>query len=72
MVRRVILLTDGATRAVRPFNLHDWRGVFSVMASQGPAELIRQVRTAEVADAAACQHPRNKIHDDASAVLVNL
>jgi hypothetical protein len=70
-VHRVLLLTDGATRAVKPFNLYDWAGIFSVVASEGPNGLIKRVRAAENADPVASQYPRNKIHDDASVVAVN-
>jgi hypothetical protein len=71
-VRRAILLTDGATRAVVPFGLYGWPGIFSALASEGPGGLIKQVRTAEDADPAASQHPRNKIHDDATIAVIDL
>ena len=71
-IHRVILLTDGATRAVTPFGLYGWPGVFSVMASEGPGGLIKQVRIAEDADPTAIQYPRNKIHDDATVVVIDL
>lgn len=67
---QIILLTDGAARAVKPFMLHDWPGIFSVVVREGPAGLIKQVRIAEDADPAANLHPRNKIHDDATVAAV--
>ncbi len=71
-VRQVILLTDGAARAVKPFNLYDWPGMFSLVTSEGPSGLIRRVRAAEDADPIASHHPRNKIHDDASVIAIDL
>jgi hypothetical protein len=71
-VRRVILLTDGAARAVSPFKLYDWPGIFSAVADEGPGGLIKQVRIAEDADPTGNRHPRNKIHDDATVVVITL
>lgn len=69
-IRRAILLTDGATRAVMPFMLHDWPGIFSAVANEGPGGIIKQVRAAEDADPAGYRHPRNKIHDDATVAVI--
>jgi hypothetical protein len=71
-IHRVILLTDGAARAVRPFKLYDWPGIFSAVANEGPGGLIKQVRIAEDADPTGSQHPRNKIHDDATVAVITL
>ena len=64
------LLSDGAARAVDPFGLCDWQGLLAILAAHGPGELIRQVRTAEATDPAGIRWPRNKIHDDATAILI--
>ena len=64
------LLSDGAARAVDPFGLGDWQDVLTILAAAGPGELIRQVRAAETADPAGLRWPRNKIHDDAAAILI--
>ena len=69
-VHRVAMLTDGAARAVSPFKLCGWPELFSTLASNGPGELIKRVRAAEAADPAGLQHPRNKIHDDATITVV--
>jgi hypothetical protein len=69
-VHRAAMLTDGAARAVNTFKLCGWPDLFSAMASNGPGELINQVRVAEAADPAGLQHPRNKIHDDATIAIV--
>ncbi len=71
-IHRAILLTDGATRAVSPFGLYDWPGVFSAVAKEGPGGLIKQVRIAEDADPTANRYPRNKIHDDATVAFIVL
>jgi hypothetical protein len=49
-VRRAILLTDGAARAVLPFRIYDWPGLLAAVTMEGPKELIRKVRIAEDAD----------------------
>ncbi|WP_237105614.1 integrase [Nonomuraea sp. MG754425] len=41
------LLSNGAGRLVDPFALAGWPEVLSVLASSGPAEIIRRVRAAE-------------------------
>lgn len=71
-ISRAILLTDGAVRAVKPFGLYGWPEVFSIVAREGPGGLIKQVRIAEDADPEANQHPRNKIHDDATVAVIDL
>jgi hypothetical protein len=69
-VRRLALLTDGAARAVDPLKICDWPGLIALLSSAGPAELIRQVRAAEDNDPDATRWPRNKVHDDATAAVV--
>jgi hypothetical protein len=69
-VQQAALLSDGAARVVDPFGLSDWQGLLTVLSSAGPSELIRQVRAAETADPAGIRWPRNKIHDDATAILI--
>jgi len=69
-LHRIALLTDGAARAVNPLMIYDWPGLMALLASARPAELIRQVRAAESNDPDAIRWPRNKVHDDATAVAV--
>ena len=45
-------------------------GLMRVLRVDGPDGLIQQVRTAEDSDPAGVRWPRNKVHDDATAVLV--
>jgi hypothetical protein len=70
-LHQAALLSDGATRATDPFGLCDWRGLLTILAAAGPGELIRQVRAAENTDPAGIRWPRNKIHDDATALLIH-
>lgn len=65
-LRRAALLTDGATRLADLFGLADWPGTLDVIAEQGPATLIEQVRRAERADPECRRWPRGKRHDDAT------
>lgn len=71
-VCRTAALTDGAARAVDPFELYDWPGILAILDDAGPAELIRQVRTAEALDPQATRWPRNKISDDATVAYFAL
>ncbi|QFY13435.1 hypothetical protein GBF35_48865 [Nonomuraea phyllanthi] len=48
-----VLLSNGASRIVDRFGLADWPEVMAVLASSGPAEIIRRVRRAEERDAVA-------------------
>lgn len=47
------LLSNGAGRVVDRFGLVDWPGAMALLASSGPAEVIRRVREAEVRHAVA-------------------
>ena len=68
-VRRVALLTDGASCAVDEFALMDWRQLLDLLTKDGPHELIRRIRQAENADPTGTRHPRYKRHDDATVAL---
>ncbi|GAA3718669.1 protein phosphatase 2C domain-containing protein [Nonomuraea antimicrobica] len=48
-----VLLSNGAGRIVDRFRLTDWPEVMAVLASSGPAEIIRRVRRAEARHAVA-------------------
>jgi hypothetical protein len=47
------LLSNGASRLVDQFQLTDWPGLMAILASSGPAEVIRRVRQAEARHAVA-------------------
>jgi hypothetical protein len=70
-VRGVAILTDGAARAIAPFDLCDWPSALTLLEDSGPAELLRQVRDAEASDPTGLRWPRNKRSDDATAVYLN-
>lgn len=65
-------LTDGAARWTEVFGLGDWPACLGVLREDGTRQLIRRVREAEAADPACERFPRGKVHDDASAVFVDL
>ncbi len=64
----IALLSDGASRLVDRYRLATWPLVSAMLADQGPAELIRQVRAAEQSDADGRRWPRAKLRDDATAI----
>jgi hypothetical protein len=68
-IRRAALLTDGASSAVEQFGLFDWVGLLDLLTVDGPAELIRRVRAAELSDRDSSTQPRYKLHDDATAAI---
>jgi hypothetical protein len=68
-LRRVLLLTDGATRLVDTFGTTDWQGLADLVEHQGPTALIERTREIERTDPSATRWPRGKPHDDASIVL---
>ncbi|WP_211239688.1 protein phosphatase 2C domain-containing protein [Jiangella gansuensis] len=67
-VRAVALLTDGASRPADRFGLLAWSELLEVVATHGPDELIRRVRSAEGCDPHGRRWPRTKAHDDATVV----
>jgi hypothetical protein len=69
-VDRAAVLTDGAARLVNPFAARDWRSALDLLESDGPGRLVQEVRSLERADPDGARWPRNKISDDATAVLV--
>lgn len=66
-VSRAALLSDGASRYVDMFALGDWPDLLNLLEKTGPAELLAHVREAETA---APKPPREKHHDDATAVFL--
>lgn len=65
-LRGAVLLSDGASRIVDHFALADWPEVLALIAAEGPAEIIRQVRAAEASDPQGRRWPRAKAYDDAT------
>jgi hypothetical protein len=73
-VRRAALLSDGASRYVERLGFGTWTDLLDLIVRLGPAELVRVVRAAELAQLpAAGQEPNGRVvkrHDDATAVLI--
>ncbi len=67
-LRRAVLLSDGASAIVDRFALLSWDDVLNLVERDGPREVIRQVRDAEVG-APGLAHPRSKPHDDATVLF---
>jgi hypothetical protein len=67
-----VLLTDGASRLVDPFQLATWEELLALLDENGPDELLRQVRAAEAVDPEGRQWPRTKRSDDATAIYLAL
>lgn len=71
-VRCAALLSDGASRYVERFHLGTWAELLHLVEKAGAGELIRQVRAAEAAETEhARRGHRGKIHDDATALLID-
>ncbi|WDZ85390.1 protein phosphatase 2C domain-containing protein [Micromonospora cathayae] len=62
----VTLLSDGASRLVDRFHLANWPELLALLATAGPAEIIRRVRDAETSDPHGARWPRGKTFDDAT------
>ncbi|MFC7331398.1 protein phosphatase 2C domain-containing protein [Marinactinospora rubrisoli] len=67
-VRRVALLTDGATRLVDTFDALSWPDLLDLIASRGPGALITETRRLEAQDPRAVRWPRYKRADDAAVI----
>ena len=67
-VRGWVAMTDGASRAVDVFGVHDWSSAVELALDRGPLALIEQVRGLEAADADGHAFPRGKSSDDATVL----
>jgi hypothetical protein len=63
-----LLVSDGASRLADMFGLVSWADLTTIVRRDGPKELIRQVRAAEVADPDGRRWHRGKATDDATVV----
>ncbi|WUH96851.1 protein phosphatase 2C domain-containing protein [Spirillospora sp. NBC_00431] len=68
-LRRVFLMTDGATRLADMFGVTDWAGLAALAAGSGPSALIERTREVERTDPEAVTWPRSKVHDDATVAV---
>ncbi|MEO3843547.1 protein phosphatase 2C domain-containing protein [Streptomyces sp. B22F1] len=71
-VAALTALTDGVTRWTEVFGFGDWTALLQRVRKAGPRGVVAEVRAAEAADADRSRYRRGKVHDDASAVLVEL
>lgn len=71
-VRQLAVVSDGAARIVDLFGALDWARALALLSSNGPRELIRQVRVIESDDVVGEEFPRNKTSDDATVVYAKL
>jgi hypothetical protein len=71
-LQRAVLLSDGASRLVDPFELATWEELLALLDEHGPEELLRQVRAAEAVDPEGRQWLRTKRSDDATAIYLVL
>jgi hypothetical protein len=71
-VRAATLLTDGAARAVDPYELMTWTELLGTIDISGPATLVRSVREAEATVQSTERWPRSKPSDDAAVAYALL
>ena len=69
---RVFLATDGVMRLVDVFRTHTAESLFEAAWTVGLAPLFDELRALERADQDCTRHPRAKVSDDASAVLLRI
>lgn len=69
-VQRVVMMSDGVTRLVSPFQQDDWRSLLELATNDGAGSVIDRVRKFESADLAGNRWPRFKVSDDASIVVM--
>ncbi|MBD2900375.1 hypothetical protein amrb99_93790 [Actinomadura sp. RB99] len=68
-LRRVLMLTDGATRLADMFGATGWDGLARLAAEQGPGAVVERTREVERTDPQGRRWPRHKIHDDATLAV---
>jgi len=71
-VRRAAVLTDGAARLVEPFHITDWNGLLDILSSDGPRQLLRQLRCVEDSDPEGRRWARYKLKDDATVAYLTV
>lgn len=68
----VLLMTDGFSVLADQYDAYDPAGLVRAALEKGLHELGRELRAIEAADAGGVKHPRFKVSDDATAVLLRL
>lgn len=69
-LNRVLLVSDGYYRLVDVYGSHSDRDLLQQTAEHGPQEMLAVLRAIEAADTQGEKHPRLKMADDATAVLL--
>jgi hypothetical protein len=67
---RLLLMSDGFSRLVDVYGRYDLDGLLAAACSRGLAELFEELREIEADDERCTTFPRNKVRDDATAVLL--
>jgi protein phosphatase 2C-like protein len=70
-VRRLALLTDGASRLADYFRLVSWAELLDILEDFGPRELLNRTREVERSSEGPKDGRRRKMHDDATAVFIS-
>ncbi len=65
-------MSDGFSALVDRYQAYDAAGLVCAALDKGLQELARELRAIEAADAAGTRHPRFKVSDDATALLMRL
>jgi hypothetical protein len=68
----LLLMSDGFSALVDRYQAYDAAGLVRAALDKGLQELARELRAIEAADAAGTRHPRFKVSDDATALLMRL
>jgi hypothetical protein len=71
-IRRLLLLSDGYYRLVDVYGHNTDESLLHETAAQGPAQMLRKLREIEAGDPAGDLHPRLKMADDATALLLDV
>jgi Protein phosphatase 2C len=70
-VRRMALLTDGASRLVDHFHNISWAELLDLLENNGPRALLSRTREVERTAEGPKDGRRRKLHDDATAVFIS-
>jgi hypothetical protein len=68
----ILLMTDGFSALVDRYKVYDPAGLVRAAAAKGLQGLGRELRDIENADSSGAKHPRFKVSDDATALLMRL
>jgi hypothetical protein len=66
-----VMMSDGVSRLVSPFEQTDWQGLLALAQKAGPAAVIERVRKVEDGDREKIRWARFKVSDDATIALIN-